>query len=195
MDVSRAFDGTTLTLTSVKGSFVMSAFSQHQEVVGFSHDTKVLFPYGAKASFCTISEGRAFGQQDLEGYALTYEGEIVRTRLGEQKEALDQPALEIEINHEFRVVAGPRQGFYNQHGVLYRANELKIGQHLGGVTPQMMANLKHCFEAKLHQSTGFFVVTGIKPHRQVQDLCTVAMPQHGSFVLACGLIAQSARPS
>lgn len=173
----------------------MSAFAQHQEVIGFSHDTAVLFPQGARASFDHIAEGRAFGQKDLEGYALTYEGEIVRTRMGEQQQTLDRRALEIEINHAFTVIAGPRQGFYNQHGVLYRAEELRVGQHLGGVTPQMMANLKHCFEAKLHQCTGFFVVTGVKPHHAVRDLCTVVMPQHGSFVLACGLIAQSARPS
>jgi hypothetical protein len=171
----------------------MSAFSQNQEVIGFSHDTAVLFPQGMKAPLDAIGEGQAFGQKDLEGYALTYEGEIVRTRMGRHRGFLDRPALEIEINHDFTVIAGLRQGFYNQHGVLYRAEELRIGQHLGGVTPQMMANLKHCFEAKLHQSTGYFVVTGLKPHRQVQDLSTVSMSQHGSFVLACGLIAQSAQ--
>lgn len=159
-------------------------------VIGFHADTKIFNRTPKGVPIHLYTECHAFGQ-DVDCYGLTFDGEFLNTRVGKVYGQLDSVMLKLTLNDAYSVVLCPEQQLYNQHGVIYRAEELKPGQHLGGITPQMANNLRLGFDAKLHQCTGYFVVTNLCEVAEKHDSYSL-QTKLGNYVLNCGLIARGA---
>lgn len=112
-------------------------------------------------------------------WSLGHDGNIVNNKIISASKTRSIHLGDIVVNDGEIIVPFYKDNkFYDQHGVIYNHNELKVNMYLGGISSRTLTNMRYGDHGYIHHCTGVFKITKITRNEKECDTLELLLDNH-----------------